>query len=57
MVVAQNLGHRDTRMVERRYRHLENSCVAEMIRKTALSFAVEETNVSQLLPQAAADLP
>jgi len=46
MVVAQNLGHRDTRMVERHYGHLENSFVAEMIRKTAPSFEAEaETNV------------
>jgi integrase len=52
MVVAQNLGHRDTRMVERHYGHLENSYVAEMIRKTAPSFAVEESNVSQLSPNA-----
>lgn len=40
MVVAQNLGHRDTRMVERHYGHLAESYVAEMIRKTAPSFGI-----------------
>lgn len=42
MVVAQNLGHADTRMVERHYGHLANSYVAETIRATAPSFGVEE---------------
>lgn len=40
MVVAQNLGHRDTRMVERHYGHLAESYVPEMIRKTAPSFGI-----------------
>ena len=38
MVVAQNLGHRDTRMIEQHYGHLANSYVSEMIRKTAPSY-------------------
>ncbi len=38
MVVAINLGHRDTRMVERHYGHLADSYVAEMVRKTAPQF-------------------
>jgi integrase len=40
MVVAQNLGHRDTRMVERHYGHLADSFVSEMIRNTAPSFGL-----------------
>ena len=38
MVVAQNLGHVDTRMVEKHYGHLAQSYVADMIRKTAPAF-------------------
>lgn len=38
MVVAQNLGHSDTRMVEKHYGHLAHSFVAETIRRTAPSF-------------------
>ena len=49
MVVAQNLGHRDTRMVERHYGHLAESFVAETIRRTAPSFGlVQTTNVVPL---------
>lgn len=40
MVVAQNLGHRDTRMVERHYGHLAETYVAEMIRKSAPTFGI-----------------
>lgn len=43
MVVAQNLGHRDTRMVERHYGHLAESYVTEMIRKSAPTFGIEGT--------------
>lgn len=39
LVVAQNLGHRDTRMVERYYGHLSDSYKAEMIRSRAPVFA------------------
>ncbi|HWI27232.1 MAG TPA: tyrosine-type recombinase/integrase [Stellaceae bacterium] len=50
MVVAQNLGHRDTRMVERHYGHLADSYVSEMIRKTAPSFGEPlESNVVPLV--------
>lgn len=38
MVVAQNLGHADTRMVEKHYGHLAQSYVADTIRATAPSF-------------------
>ncbi len=38
MVVAQNLGHADTRMVEKHYGHLAQSFIADTIRRTAPSF-------------------
>ena len=38
MVVARNLGHSDTKMVEKHYGHLAPSYVAETIRKHAPSF-------------------
>ncbi len=34
-VVAQNLGHADTRMVEKHYGHLTSSYVADTIRTAA----------------------
>lgn len=40
LVVAQNLGHADTRMVERHYGHLAQSFVADTIRRTAPTFGV-----------------
>ncbi len=43
MVVAQNLGHRDTRMVERHYGHLSDSYVSEMIRKTAPTYGIGDS--------------
>jgi hypothetical protein len=41
MVVAKNLGHRDTRMVERHYGHLAPNYVADEIRKSAPVFKFE----------------
>jgi len=38
MVAARNLGHRDTRMIERHYGHLAPSFVAEAIRANAPQF-------------------
>lgn len=38
MVVARNLGHADTRMVELHYGHLAPSFVADEIRRTAPRF-------------------
>ena len=38
MVVAKNLGHADTRMVEKHYGHLSPSYVAEAIRAGAPRF-------------------
>jgi len=36
--VARNLGHRDTRMVEKHYGHLREDYVAAEIRKAAPTF-------------------
>jgi integrase len=44
LVVAQNLGHSDTRMVERHYGHLAHSYVAETIRRTAPKFGASGAN-------------
>jgi integrase len=41
LVVAKNLGHRDTRMVERHYGHLAPSFVTEAIRASAPRFGGE----------------
>jgi integrase len=42
MVVSKNLGHADTRMVERHYGHLAPSFVADAIRAGAPRFEVTE---------------
>jgi integrase len=42
MVVAKNLGHSDTRMVEKYYGHLAPSYVADAIRAAAPRFGVSE---------------
>jgi integrase len=48
-VVAQNLGHADSRMTEKHYAHLAPSYLAEQIRKFAPTFGtVEEGNVEEL---------
>lgn len=48
-VVAQNLGHADTRMVERHYGHLAPSYIAETIRAKAPKFGiVRRSNVARL---------
>ncbi len=44
LVVAQNLGHADTRMVERHYGHLAQSFVAETIRRTAPTFGANDAD-------------
>jgi integrase len=44
LVVAQNLGHADTRMVERHYGHLAQSFVAETIRRTAPTFGASRAS-------------
>jgi len=49
MVVAKNLGHRDTRMVEKHYGNLAPSYVADEIKKSAPTFGINpDTNVSSL---------
>jgi len=40
MVVARNLGHRDTRMVELHYGHLAPSYIADAIRAGAPRFGI-----------------
>jgi integrase len=41
MVIARNLGHADTRMVERHYGHLAPSYIADAIRAAAPKFGIE----------------
>jgi integrase len=48
MVVARNLGHTDTRMVDRTYGHLAPDFIADAIRKGAPRFGVRATNVRRL---------
>jgi len=46
MVVAKNLGHSDTRMVEKHYGHLAQNFITDAIRKGAPTFGIEpETDV------------
>ena len=48
MVVAKNLGHVDTRMVEKHYGHLAQSYVADEIRKGAPRFGMTAGNVKPM---------
>jgi integrase len=48
MVLAKNLGHVDTRMVERHYGHLAASFVADQVRKHAPRFGKVSSNVRSL---------
>ena len=48
MVVARNLGHVDTRMVEKHYGHLAPSYVVDAIRAAAPRFGVQTANVVPL---------
>ena len=41
LVVAKNLGHSDTRMVEKHYGHLSQSYLADAIRKAAPRFGLD----------------
>jgi integrase len=41
MVVARNLGHKDTRMVEKHYGHLAPSYIADEIRRAAPKFGIK----------------
>ena len=47
-VVARNLGHVDTVMVERHYGHLAPSYVVDQVRKHAPRFGTVETNVKAI---------
>jgi integrase len=48
LVVAKNLGHTDTRMVEKHYGHLAPSYLADEIRKGAPTFGIETEHVASL---------
>jgi integrase len=48
LVVAKNLGHADTRMVEKHYGHLAKDYVSETIRATAPQFGFGLGNVVPL---------
>jgi hypothetical protein len=48
LVIARNLGHRDTRMCERHYSHLSPSYEAEAIRAGAPKFGLPDTTVTTL---------
>jgi len=51
MIVAQSLGHSDTRMVEKHYGHLAPSHAAETIRANLPTFGVAtDSNVRKLRP-------
>jgi len=48
LVLAKNLGHSDTRMVEKHYGHLASSYITDEIRKGAPTFGIKPTNVKRL---------
>jgi integrase len=48
LVVAKNLGHSDTRMVEKHYGHLAPSYIADAIRDAAPRFGFNKANVRPL---------
>jgi integrase len=48
MVVARNLGHVDTRQVERHYGHMAQSYVVKAVRAHAPKFGFKPSNVRQL---------
>jgi integrase len=52
MVVAKNLGHRDTRMVELHYGHLAPSYVADAVRTHAPRFGFAPDNIATLASRA-----
>ena len=51
MVVAQVLGHADTRMVERHYGHLSPGYVHDVVRRTALGIGAGDDNKVAVLGQ------
>jgi integrase len=52
MVVAENLGHADTRMVQKFYGHLSRTFVADAIRAAAPRFGTDSDSNVRLLPRA-----
>jgi integrase len=54
LVVARNLGHADTRMVERHYGHLAPSYIADAIRAGAPRFGPVASSVGPVVPIQAA---
>ncbi len=48
LVVARNLGHSDTRMVERHYGHMAPGYVIDAIQAGAPSFGIVDSNVTSL---------
>jgi integrase len=48
IVLAKNLGHSTTRMVEKHYGHLSASYVADAVRASAPTFGLEPSNVKRL---------
>ncbi len=48
LVVAKNLGHADTRMVEKHYGHLAPSYIADAIRAVAPRFGLPEDKLRQI---------
>jgi integrase len=54
-VIAENLGHADTRMTARHYAHLAPSYVADVIRSAAPALGIVSPmpSVTALLPTAA----
>jgi integrase len=49
LVVAKNLGHSDTRMVEKHYGHLSQSFIADAIRAAAPRFGIaDDGNVATI---------
>jgi hypothetical protein len=48
LVVAKNLGHKDTRMVEKHYGHLAPSFITEAIRASAPRYGVKASK--QVVP-------
>jgi len=48
LVIARNLGHKDTRMVEKHYGHLAASFITEAIRAGAPVYGIEAKNIVPL---------
>ena len=48
MIVARNLGHADTKMVERHYGHLAPSYVVDQVRQHAPRFGIGGGNVKAI---------